>query len=147
MEKLTEYHAEQYITSHMVSFLAQSRPFAGASSKNGMRRFYSQNVSDVQRAQMNEMPKFMLNTTIGVVLKRLKIKKNTSRSAFWFVGQHFTTRLIFIDLANNSHYSDILVSNDAISNAVIAKAKSAGVFFDFRRVGVMPMLEAVSVHN
>ena len=147
MEQLTETDAENYITSQMVHFLAQSRPFGGAASNNGMRRFYSANVSDVQRRQMDEMSESFLNATLDIVLKRLKIKQNTPPRTFWFVGQHFTTRLIFIDLANNSHYSDMLVNDDEMSNAVIKKAKNSYVFFDFRRSTVTSTVEAISVHN
>jgi small nuclear ribonucleoprotein (snRNP)-like protein len=148
MERLTESNAEDYITSQMVSFLAQSRPFGGTASHNGMRRFYSANVSAVQRAQMDKMSDSFLNVTLNVVLQRLEITRhNKPPGTFWFVGQHFTTRLIFIDLANNSHYSDILVSGDPITNAVLEKAKKVGVFFDFRRTTVTTTMEQISVHN
>lgn len=148
MEKLTETDAENYITSQMVHFLAQSRPFGGTASRNGMRRFYSANVTDVQRAQMDEMSESLLNDTLDVVFQRLKITRyNPPPGTFWFVGQHFTTRLIFIDLANNSHYSDILATGDTMSNAVIKKAKKVGVFFNFRRTTVPATMERISVHN
>jgi len=148
MEKLTETDAENYITSQMVHFLAQSRPFGGRASHNGMRRFYSANVSAVQRAQMDEMSELFLNVTLDVVFERLQITRhNLPPGTFWFVGQHFNTRLIFIDLANNSHYSDILISGDTMSDAVIEKAKKVGVFFNFRRATVTTTMERISVHN
>ena len=146
MEQLTEINAEDYITSHMVSFLAQSRPFGGVKSANGLCSFFSENVSIEQRD-------LILNTYVPFddrVIAHLKKNwraSNQSQEVRWFVVLNWNIRLFIFDEVNRSQYTDILKPGDPITIAVVKKAKADNEYYDLGSLAVQHVNERISIHN
>lgn len=146
MEKLTEYDAEEYITSQMVSFLAQSRPFGGVKSPNGMCRFFSNNVTVEQRALINNTSVAYSDKIIAYLKNNWRLSHDT-REVHWFVVCSWNIRLCVTNEVNLSQYTDILKPGDPITVAVIKKAKMENVYFDLRNLAVEHSKEEYTVHK
>lgn len=146
MEQLTSTDAEQYITSHMVDFLTRSRPFGGVKSPNGMRKFFSSNVTKQQRFLIVNTSKDWANSAIAFIEKNLP-KHLLKKNVLWFVTFNFGYRLCITNNVNRSQYTDILKPSDPITSAVVAKAKADKVFFDLRNLVVEPSDVVYSLHK
>lgn len=146
MEQLTETDAEHYIISQMVHFLAQSRPFGGVKSPNGMCRFFSENVSIEQRSLINKTSVSYSNRVIDHLKKNWRAS-NQSQEVHWFVVLNWNIRLCIVNEVNRSQYTDILKPGDPITNAVVKKAKAENVYFDLRSLAVQHINERYPIHN
>ena len=146
MEQLTDYDAEQYITSHLVNFLAQSRPFGGVKSPNGMRKFFSSNVTEQQRSLIVNTSKEWANSAIAFIERNVP-EHHLGKDVNWFVTFNWGYRLCITNNVNRSQYTDILPLNDPITLAVVAKAKADMVFFDLSNLVVVPSNAVFSIHK
>ncbi len=146
MEKLTENDAEQYIAGQMVHFLAQSRPFGGVKSPNGMHRFFSKNVTAEQQALINNTSSAYSRTVITYLKKHEEVFAR-DKEIHWFVIFSWNTRLCIFNEANRSQYTDILKPSDPITIAVIKKAKLENLFFDLRHLAIQHSNERYSIHK
>ena len=146
MEQLTDYDAEQYITSHAVSFMAQSRPFGGVKSPNGMRRFFSDNVTTEQRALISNTSKVFANSAISY-LKNTPAGRMTNADVIWMVVFNWNYRLCIVNEKNRSQYTDIMKAGDPMTLAVIKRAKAANVFFDLSGLEITASEQVHSIHN
>ena len=146
MDKLTEHDAEQYITSHMVNFLAQSRPFGGVKSPNGMRKFFSSNVTEQQRFLIVNTSKDWANSAIAFIEQNVA-EYHKEKDVHWFVTFNWGYRLCITNNVNRSQYTDLLLLNDPITLAVVAKAKADEVFFDLSNLVVVPSNQVYSLHK
>ena len=148
MEKLTEYHAEQYITSHMVNFLAQSRPFGGVKSPNGMCRFFSKNVTIEQQSLMNNTSVPYSNRVIAYLKENWRASnQKKSQEVHWFVVFNWNIRFCIVNEVNRSQYTDILKAGDPITSAVVKKAKAENAYFDLCNLAIQHNSQKYSIHN
>lgn len=146
MGQLTENDAELYIASQMVHFLAQSRPFAGVKSPNGMHRFFSKNVTAKQQALINNTSSAYSRTVIAYLKKHKEVFPQ-DKEIHWFVVFSWNTRLCIVNEANRSQYTDILKPGDPITFAVIQKAKFENLYFDLCHLAIQNNNERYLIHK